>query len=631
MESGVERAAGTRSLRPGDRRRDAPARQHRDGRLRQARGGQARSRRADVRRPRAARGRARHGEDGARPRDRRQHRRGDDLADPVHARPPADRRHGHVRLRPEDARLRVPSRADLHERPARRRDQPRDAEDAVGAARGDGRGPGDRGRGDDAAPEPVLPARDGQPDRVRRHLPAAGGAARPLPPADRARLSRRASRSGASSRSSATATRSRTCSRSSALEDVQELREAAQHVYVDEVLHNWIVDLVRSTRELEVVSIGSSVRGSLAVERVARAWALLNGRGYVVPEDVERLFVPVLVHRVVFTPALVARARAAGWPAAIEEFRLACLELAPRPGSDEDPLFHERPSRPARQPKLERRQPDLPARLPPPPDRADPRHDAERSPRPRLRGRRLASVPPRRRHPLDRLGRLGAPLLRARPGRVRRPRALRGRGAARRRRRRPPARARLPQAAAAVARQGRGDADDARDRALERRSRGRLRRLHRRTRTASRTGCRRAASAGSRTSARSASTRPGGARRRTASSARSSTSSSTAARSPPGSFVFVLSDFLDAPSRETWLTAVEHLWDVVPVVIQDPTWEQSFPDVSGIVVPLRDRAHRARDARPADEEGGGRAEARSTRSGCWRCSTSSPCSISTPS
>lgn len=55
-----------------------------------------------------------------------------------------------------------------------------------------------------------------------------------------------------------------------------------------------------------------------------------------------------------------------------------------------------------------------------------------------------------------------------------------------------------------------------------------------------------------------------------------------------GSFVFVLSDFLEPPSRETWLTAVEHLWDVIPVVIQDPLWEQSFPDVSGIVVPLRD-------------------------------------------
>jgi hypothetical protein len=55
-----------------------------------------------------------------------------------------------------------------------------------------------------------------------------------------------------------------------------------------------------------------------------------------------------------------------------------------------------------------------------------------------------------------------------------------------------------------------------------------------------------------------------------------------------GTFVFVLSDFVPTPSKEIWLTAVEHRWDVVPVVIQDPTWEQSFPDVSGIVVSLRD-------------------------------------------
>ncbi len=55
-----------------------------------------------------------------------------------------------------------------------------------------------------------------------------------------------------------------------------------------------------------------------------------------------------------------------------------------------------------------------------------------------------------------------------------------------------------------------------------------------------------------------------------------------------GTFIFVLSDFIPTPSKEVWLTAVEHRWDIVPVVIQDPTWEQSFPDVSGIVVSLRD-------------------------------------------
>jgi uncharacterized protein (DUF58 family) len=55
-----------------------------------------------------------------------------------------------------------------------------------------------------------------------------------------------------------------------------------------------------------------------------------------------------------------------------------------------------------------------------------------------------------------------------------------------------------------------------------------------------------------------------------------------------GTFVFLLSDFIPPPSKEVWLTAIEHRWDLVPVVIQDPTWEQSFPDVSGIVVALRD-------------------------------------------
>src|SRR5262249_24908861 len=56
----------------------------------------------------------------------------------------------------------------------------------------------------------------------------------------------------------------------------------------------------------------------------------------------------------------------------------------------------------------------------------------------------------------------------------------------------------------------------------------------------------------------------------------------------PGTFVFLLSDFSPTPSTDVWLSAIEHRWDVVPIVIQDPTWEQSFPDVDGIVVPMRD-------------------------------------------
>lgn len=62
---------------------------------------------------------------------------------------------------------------------------------------------------------------------------------------------------------------------------------------------------------------------------------------------------------------------------------------------------------------------------------------------------------------------------------------------------------------------------------------------------------------------------------------------------PLGSFVFVLSDFLAPPPRDSWLEAVERGWDVIPVVIQDPTWERSFPDVSGITVPFTDVSARA--------------------------------------
>ncbi|HEX4930126.1 MAG TPA: DUF58 domain-containing protein [Gaiellaceae bacterium] len=64
---------------------------------------------------------------------------------------------------------------------------------------------------------------------------------------------------------------------------------------------------------------------------------------------------------------------------------------------------------------------------------------------------------------------------------------------------------------------------------------------------------------------------------------------------PAGTFVFVLSDFLAEPERDDWLWALERRWEVVPVVIQDPVWEQSFPDVAGLVVPF---------APPADDGGG---------------------------
>jgi uncharacterized protein (DUF58 family) len=82
----------------------------------------------------------------------------------------------------------------------------------------------------------------------------------------------------------------------------------------------------------------------------------------------------------------------------------------------------------------------------------------------------------------------------------------------------------------------------------------------------------------------------------------------------PGTFVFIISDFVPAPDHEVWLTALAHRWDLVPVVIQDPIWEQSFPDVSGIVVPLSDpRTGRAAPVRLRRKEVVARKEANEAR------------------
>jgi uncharacterized protein (DUF58 family) len=59
---------------------------------------------------------------------------------------------------------------------------------------------------------------------------------------------------------------------------------------------------------------------------------------------------------------------------------------------------------------------------------------------------------------------------------------------------------------------------------------------------------------------------------------------------PPGSFVFVLSDFLEPVRSSVWLRLRALRWDVVPVLVQDPAWEQGFPEVGGLVVPFADPA-----------------------------------------
>jgi uncharacterized protein (DUF58 family) len=82
---------------------------------------------------------------------------------------------------------------------------------------------------------------------------------------------------------------------------------------------------------------------------------------------------------------------------------------------------------------------------------------------------------------------------------------------------------------------------------------------------------------------------------------------------PPGTFVFVLSDFLVPPSQDTWVHALERRWDVVPVVLQDPLWERSFPPIGGFRVDVADVAGRALEIRLERREAAARKRAHEER------------------
>jgi len=82
-------------------------------------------------------------------------------------------------------------------------------------------------------------------------------------------------------------------------EDILEAQSLVDRVRVDESLLDYIMAIVEATRRSEFLLIGASPRGSLALRRAAQGLAYCEGRDYCIPDDVKRLVVPVLAHRVV--------------------------------------------------------------------------------------------------------------------------------------------------------------------------------------------------------------------------------------------------------------------------------------------------------------------------------------------
>ncbi len=82
-------------------------------------------------------------------------------------------------------------------------------------------------------------------------------------------------------------------------EELVSLQQAAENVYVDNNILNYISKIIRSTRDNKKIRIGASPRGGLALLKISRAQALVNGRDFVIPDDVKLVAVDALIHRVI--------------------------------------------------------------------------------------------------------------------------------------------------------------------------------------------------------------------------------------------------------------------------------------------------------------------------------------------
>jgi MoxR-like ATPase len=107
------------------------------------------------------------------------------------------------------------------------------------------------------------------------------------------------------------------------------MQQALEQVHVSDSITGYIVDLVTATRESKRLAVGASPRGSLALLKLSRAKAALDGRDFVVPEDVKTVAIPALAHRLTLRPELwVQRVRG-------EDVVAEALASVPTPPADD--------------------------------------------------------------------------------------------------------------------------------------------------------------------------------------------------------------------------------------------------------------------------------------------------------
>jgi MoxR-like ATPase len=87
-------------------------------------------------------------------------------------------------------------------------------------------------------------------------------------------------------------------------DELLAMRQVIESVHIDPDLERYIVELVAATRNRRQIAVGASPRGSLALLKLSRVWAAMQGREYVLPDDVKAFVHPALVHRLILEPDL---------------------------------------------------------------------------------------------------------------------------------------------------------------------------------------------------------------------------------------------------------------------------------------------------------------------------------------
>ena len=114
-------------------------------------------------------------------------------------------------------------------------------------------------------------------------------------------------------------------------EDLIAMRRQVEEVYLHEDIEQYLVDITQRTRSHRQVAVGASPRGALALLKLSRAWAAMQGRSFVLPDDVKLFVRPALSHRLILHPDLWST------PAAAERILSEIVQAVPVPVLPDQP------------------------------------------------------------------------------------------------------------------------------------------------------------------------------------------------------------------------------------------------------------------------------------------------------